>query len=102
MGKFRAKVRFFREWLEKSDKKSEKQLLYKLHDAIDASWFLCEYINKDICGMHVFQVKAVTDIIHTLSAIIVTKTFCSNHLINFRFSCQSFATYVWLRKDATE
>ena len=28
--KFRAKVRNFREWLEKSDKKSEKQQFYAL------------------------------------------------------------------------
>ena len=52
--------------------------------------------------MHVLQVEAVADIVHTLPVMIVMKTFCSDYLVNFRFGGQSLAAYVRLRKNATE
>ena len=35
--------------------------------------------------MHVLQVEAVADIVHTLPVMIVMKTFCSDYLVNSKF-----------------
>jgi len=30
-------------------------LFYKFNDAVNTYWFPCNYINKDICRMHIFK-----------------------------------------------
>jgi len=56
---------------------------YEFYNTINANGNIRDFINKNIGRMHIFQTKTLSYVIYSLSIIIVSESFCSNHFIYF-------------------
>ena len=61
--------------LTMSENLFKKLFSYEFHYAIYTNRFSRECINEYICRVHIFQVQSIANIIHTLSIMVITKTF---------------------------
>ena len=52
--------------------------LNEFNDAINTYRSVRNDVNKDVCGMHVFQIESLTDIIYAIPITIVCKPFLGN------------------------
>lgn len=74
-----------------TDSCGEKRL-NKLNDTINAYRSIRDDVNKNVRGMHIFQIEFLTDIIYSIPITVVSKPFLGNYFIYFCLCCQSLPT----------
>ena len=83
----------------------DKRLFFfldKLNDTINTDRFAGLRVDKDVCGMHIFEVQTVADIVYSVTVTVVMETFRAYHFVNLCFGSKTLATDIRLGKDNTE